>query len=162
MILGAALLSGCTNLDEIYYSEISQNIYFSTKENVYAALARPYTKWRGTHEWAPWLLQEITTDEICVTQKGTDYENGGIYRQLHWHTWDPDHKHIYNTYFQMGEGISYALAMIRELSDVDYVSLGLTEDDRSNHIQQLKVLVAYSYLRALDFFAECRFTGSSL
>lgn len=152
MILGAALLSGCTNLDEIYYSEISQNIYFSTKENVYAALARPYTKWRGTHEWAPWLLQEITTDEICVTQKGTDYENGGIYRQFHWHTWDPDNKHIYNTYFQMGEGISYALAMIRELSDVDYVSLGLTEDDRSNHIQQLKVLVAYSYLRALDFF----------
>ena len=152
MILCAAFLSGCTNLDEIYYSEISQNIYFSTKENVYAALARPYTKWRGTHEWAPWLLQEITTDEICVTQKGTDYENGGIYRQLHWHTWDPDHKHIYNTYFQMGEGISYALAMIRELSDVDYVSLGLSETDRSNHILQLKVLVAYSYLRALDFF----------
>ena len=152
MILCAAFLSGCTNLDEIYYSEISQNIYFSTKENVYAALARPYTKWRGTHEWAPWLLQEITTDEICVTQKDTDYENGGIYRQLHWHTWDPDHKHIYNTYFQMGEGISYALAMIRELSDVDYVSLGLSETDRSNHILQLKVLVAYSYLRALDFF----------
>lgn len=152
MIPVAAILAGCTNLDELYYSEISQNIYFSTKENVYAALARPYTKWRGTHEWSPWLLQEITADEMCVTQKGTDYESGGIYRQLHWHTWDPDNVHIYSTYFQMGEGISYALAMIKELSDVDYESLGLTEDDRYNHILQLKVLVAYSYLRALDFF----------
>lgn len=46
IIVAAVLvfLGGCTNLDEIYYSEISQNVYFKTKENVYAALARPYTK----------------------------------------------------------------------------------------------------------------------
>lgn len=151
-VAASALFAGCTNLDEIYYSEISQNIYFQTKDNVYAALARPYTKWRGTHEFSPWMLQEIVTDEFCVTQKGTDYESGGVYRQLHWHTWDPDHIHVYNTYFQMGEGISYALAMIKELSSVDYVSLGLTEKDRQDHILQLRVLVAYSYLRALDYF----------
>lgn len=151
-VAASALFAGCTNLDEIYYSEISQNIYFQTKDNVYAALARPYTKWRGTHEFSPWMLQEIVTDEFCVTQKGTDYESGGVYRQLHWHTWDPDHIHVYNTYFQMGEGISYALAMIKELSNVDYVALGLTEKDRQDHILQLRVLVAYSYLRALDYF----------
>lgn len=151
-VAASALFAGCTNLDEIYYSEISQNIYFQTKDNVYAALARPYTKWRGTHEFSPWMLQEIVTDEFCVTQKGTDYESGGVYRQLHWHTWDPDHVHVYNTYFQMGEGISYALAMIKELSNVDYVALGLTEKDRQDHILQLRVLVAYSYLRALDYF----------
>lgn len=151
-IAATVLLAGCTNLDEIYYSEISQNIYFQTKDNVYAALARPYTKWRGTHEFSPWMLQEVVTDEFCVTQKGTDYESGGVYRQLHWHTWDPDHTHVYATYFQMGEGISYALAMMKELSTVDYVSLGLTEKDRQDHLLQLKVLVAYSYLRALDYF----------
>ena len=150
--MSLAFVLGCTNLDEIYYSEISQNVYFKTKENVYAALARPYTKWRGTHEFYPWMLQEVVTDEFCVTQKGTDYESGGRYRHLHWHTWDPDHDVIYTTYFQMGEGISYALAMISELSDVDYVALGLTEEDRRHHIMQLKTLVAYSYLRALDYF----------
>ena len=148
----AAFFTGCTDLDEIYYSEISQNVYFKTKENVYAALARPYTKWRGTHEFNPWMLQEIVTDEFCVTQKGTDYESGGRYRLLHWHTWTPDHDVITNVYMQMGEGISYALAMISELSDVDYESLGLTEADRQNHILQLRTLVAYAYLRALDYF----------
>ena len=74
--MSLAFVLGCTNLDEIYYSEISQNVYFKTKENVYAALARPYTKWRGTHEFYPWMLQEVVTDEFCVTQKGTDYESG--------------------------------------------------------------------------------------
>ena len=119
-ILGAAVFfAGCTNLDEIYYSEIAQNTYFSTKENIYAALARPYTKWRGTHEFAPWMMQEIVADEFCVTQKGADYESGGVYRQFHWHTWTPEHGNIYATYFQMGEGISYALAMIDEMSDLD-------------------------------------------
>lgn len=151
-ICSAFLLAGCMDLNEIYYSEISQNVYFKTKDNVYAAVARPYTKWRGTHEFSPWMLQEVVTDEFCVTQKGTDYESGGVYRQLHWHAWDPEHTHVYNTYFQMGEGISYALAMAKELSEVNYESLGLTEADRQSHLAQMKILVAYSYLRALDFF----------
>ena len=144
--------AGCTNLDEIYYSEIAQNTYFSTKDNIYAALARPYTKWRGTHEFNPWMMQECVADEFCVTQKGADYESGGVYRQFHWHTWTPEHSNIYNVYFQMGEGISYALAMIDELSALDYPSFGLTEHDKADHILQLKMLVGYSYMRALDFF----------
>lgn len=152
-LIGAAVfMAGCTDLDEIYYSEIAQNTYFSTKDNIYAALARPYTKWRGTHEFAPWMMQECVADEFCVTQKGVDYEGGGQYRQYHWHTWTPDHGWLYTTYFQMGEGISYALAMIDELSALDYPSFGLTEHDKADHILQLKMLVAYSYMRSLDFF----------
>ena len=151
-LIGAAVfMAGCTNLDEIYYSEIAQNTYFSTKDNIYAALARPYTKWRGTHEFEPWMLQECAADEFCVSQKGADYADER-YRQLQWHTWTPDNSAIYNTYFQMGEGISYALAMIDELSDLDYPSFGLTEHDKADHILQLKMLVGYSYMRALDFF----------
>ena len=38
MLSAAALLSGCTDLDEIYYSEIAQNTYFGSKDNIYAAL----------------------------------------------------------------------------------------------------------------------------
>ncbi len=152
MLSVAALLGGCTDLDEIYYSEIAQNTYFGSKDNIYAALARPYTKWRGIQGWNPWMLQEIVTDEFCVTQKGADYESGGIYRQLHWHTWTPEHSTIYGTYFQMGEGISYALAMISELSDLDYSKYGLTEEDKADHVMQLRMLAAHSYMRALDLF----------
>lgn len=152
LLCTVAVFPGCTNLDEIYYSEIAQNTYFRTKDNIYAALARPYTKWRGTHEFSPWMLQETVTDEFCVSQKGADYESGGVYRQLHWHTWTPEHSHIYNTYFQIGEGISYALAMIGELSALDYNDYGLSDKDQKDHILQLRMLVAYSYLRGLDFF----------
>ena len=128
-LLGAAVFfAGCTDLDEIYYSEIAQNTFFKTKDNIYAALARPYTKWRGTHQFDPWMLQECVSDCFCVSQKGADYADER-YRQLQWHTWTPDNSAIYNTYFQMGEGISYALAMIDELSDLDYPSFGLTEQE---------------------------------
>lgn len=146
------LNSGCTNLDEIYYSEVSQNTFFQTKNDIYAALARPYTRWRGIWSLNTFQLNEITTDEICVTQKGADFESGGIYRQLHWHTWNPDHSGIYTAYTQLGQGISYPLAIIKELSNLDYTKYGLTEEDKQNHILQLKVLAAHSYLRALDFF----------
>ena len=151
LFCAAVFFAGCTDLDEIYYSEIAQNTFFKTKDNIYAALARPYTKWRGTHQFDPWMLQECVSDCFCVSQKGADYADER-YRQLQWHTWTPDNSAIYNTYFQMGEGISYALAMIDELSDLDYPSFGLTEQEKSDHILQLKMLVAYSYMRALDFF----------
>lgn len=151
LLCTAVLFAGCTNLDEIYYSEIAQNTFFSTKDNIYAALARPYTKWRGTHEFSPWMLQECVADEFCVSQKGADYADER-YRQLQWHTWTPDNSAIYDTYFQIGEGISYALAMISELSDLDYPSFGLSETEQTDHILQLKMLVAYSYMRGLDYF----------
>ena len=160
MLSAAVLLSGCTDLDEIYYSEIAQNTYFGSKDNIYAALARPYTKWRGIQGWNPWMLQEIVTDEFCVTQKGADYESGGIYRQLHWHTWTPEHSTIYQTYFQMGEGISYALAMISELSDLDYskyggaVLLGIDKVVVKSHGSSKAESICASVLQAKDAAAS--------
>lgn len=45
-----------------------------------------------------------------------------------------------------------ALACKEDLSGVDYVSLGMTEELKADHQMQLQTLVAYFYLRGLDFY----------
>lgn len=49
-------------------------------------------------------------------------------------------------------GVAMALACKEDLSGVDYVSLGMTEELKADHQMQLQTLVAYFYLRGLDFY----------
>ena len=59
--------SGCTNLDEKWYSEVTPDTYFTSKETVYSFLVRSFTHWRWFHGFDRAILQECTTDEMCVT-----------------------------------------------------------------------------------------------
>ena len=41
--------SGCTNLDEKWYSEVTPDTYFTSKETVYSFLVRSFMHWRIGH-----------------------------------------------------------------------------------------------------------------
>lgn len=61
--------SDCTNLDEKWYSEVTPDTYFTSKETVYSFLVRSFTHWRWFHGSTVPLFKNDTTDEMCVTQK---------------------------------------------------------------------------------------------
>ena len=143
--------SGCTNLDEKWYSEVTPDTYFTSKETVYSFLVRSFTHWRWFHGFDRAILQECTTDEMCVTQKGIHY-NDVRYSQLQHHDWTPLHPNNEETWRGVGMGVAMALACKEDLSGVDYVSLGMTEELKADHQMQLQTLVAYFYLRGLDFY----------
>ena len=143
--------SGCTNLDEKWYSEVTPDTYFTSKETVYSFLVRSFTHWRWFHGFDRAILQECTTDEMCVTQKGIHY-NDVRYAQLQHHDWTPLHPNNEETWRGVGMGVAMALACKEDLAGVDYVSLGMTEELKADHQMQLQTLVAYFYLRGLDFY----------
>lgn len=143
--------SGCTNLDEKWHSEVTPDTYFTSKETVYSFLVRSFTHWRWFHGFDRAILQECTTDEMCVTQKGIHY-NDVRYAQLQHHDWTPLHPNNEETWRGVGMGVAMALACKEDLAGVDYVSLGMTEELKADHQMQLQTLVAYFYLRGLDFY----------
>ena len=61
--------SGCTNLDEKWYSEVTPDTYFTSKETVYSFLVRSFTHWRWFHGFDRAILQECTTDEMVSHKK---------------------------------------------------------------------------------------------
>lgn len=134
--------------------------YFTSKETVYSFLVRSFTHWRWFHGFDRAILQECTTDEMCVTQ-GIHY-NDVRYSQLQHHDWTPLHPNNEETWRGVGMGVAMALACKEDLSGVDYVSLGMTEELKADHQMQLQTLVAYFYLRGLDFYGVCLFTGALL
>src|SRR5688500_19345351 len=44
------------------------------------------------------LLNEVTSDEALVPTRGGDWDDGGVFRVLHAHTWTPIHTYIKGTF----------------------------------------------------------------
>ncbi|MEH6680439.1 MAG: RagB/SusD family nutrient uptake outer membrane protein [Sediminicola sp.] len=66
---------------------------FQTQENMYA-------------------LSEVTSDELLVPTRGTDWGDNGVWRQLHTHTWRPDHVFIKNSWNNLNQSIFRATEII--------------------------------------------------
>jgi hypothetical protein len=150
-ILLSLTLSGC-NLDEKFYSEVTPSTFITTSDNAYAVLARPFTHWQWYVTKDRWYLQELTTDEMINPKRGSDWYDGGIYYRLHYHTWTADDSNITETYDGTTGGIAYCLEAIDDISKANYSSIGLTDEDKADNVQQLKSLMAWFYMRGLDYF----------
>ncbi|NJB71823.1 hypothetical protein GGR42_002285 [Saonia flava] len=48
-------------------------------------------------------LSEVTTDTQLIPTRGSDWGDNGIWRQLHQHSWTPDHAYITNVWNQWNE-----------------------------------------------------------
>ena len=55
-------------------------------------------------------------------------------------------------------GVAQSWSALEDLENIDFVSVGLTEEDRVSMINQLNVLAASFYLDGLDMLVVCLFT----
>lgn len=145
------VLNSCS-LEEIYYSEVTPDTFIKDKNSVNAILSRPFAQLSDYVGWERWYLQELTTDEMVCPQRGADWYNGGEYFRLHYHTWNPDDRFIVNTYNSTMSNISMILEAKSDLENVDYESIGLTEELKQNHLLQLDVLEMHFLKKGLDYF----------
>lgn len=162
IMLPLLILSACS-LEEKYYSAVTPETYYTSKSAVYSALVRPFTHWRWFQTYDRFQLQEYTGDVLCAPQRYQHWEDGSEWKQLHYHTWTPDHPCIAETYRAIGMGISLAYSIMQDLEDLDYTTVGLTAADQADHVNQLRCLAAYFYLKGLDYFGGIPlYTGYSV
>ena len=152
-LLAAAAVTSC-ELDEKFYSKVTPDNFFTAPENTYAVLGRPFTHLKYFVSNDRWYLQELTSDEMTCPfrTKGKDFYNNGEYVRLQEHTWTSVDRFVENCYIAPVQGVARSIASREDLAGVDYISLGLTDQDKSWQLSQLDCLTAYYYMRALDFF----------
>jgi hypothetical protein len=119
---------------------------------VKAVLFRPFThaSWYMGND--RWNLQEYTADQFAITTKGRHWYNGGENERYHYHRWTPDDGWISGTWQGTLMGVGLALDAKNDLAAVDYTAFGLTQANRDDHVNQLNTLIAFFYLRGLDYF----------
>ncbi|GAA0542743.1 RagB/SusD family nutrient uptake outer membrane protein [Chitinophaga japonensis] len=146
------ILGGCTNLDQEFYDRVTPETFFKSEKDIKAALYRPFTHARWYLGEDRWNLQEYTADQFAITTKGRHWYNGGENERYHYHRWTPDDNWIWGTWRGTLMGVALALDTKQDLEKLDYTKFALTQADKDDHINQLTTLIAFFYLRGLDYF----------
>src|SRR6266567_1804488 len=81
-------LQGCTDLNETPISSITPSNFFHTPGEVLAALAGVYAGLRNTaSEGEYWGVSEVSTDEMVVPTRGSDWYDNGTWLETHRQVW---------------------------------------------------------------------------
>ncbi len=153
-ILTAAFIlsAGCTKLDQTFYDKVTPETFYKSEKDIKAALYRPFTHARWYLGADRWNLQEFTADQFAITTKGRHWYNGGENERYHYHRWTPDDGWVWGTWRGTLMGVALALDTKKDLEKLDYTKFALTQADKDDHLNQLNTLIAFFYLRGLDYF----------
>lgn len=148
------LLSTSCNVDPVFYSQVVPDTYYTNSDAVWSRFNRPFTHWRWwvAHNDSRIRLMDVGTDAMCVPTRGNDWFDGAVYQNLHHHRLTDDMGVTKDGWDLVTMGVAQSWSAIEDLEDVDFVKVGLTEEDRTSMLNQLNVLAASFYLDGLDMF----------
>lgn len=139
------------NLDEITYSEVKEDAYKYT--DPYKAMGIVYANMRGLFSHTGYsIAQEASTDELVMPANASGWDDGGIYKRMHLHTWNSENPQMANMWNSMYVGVSNANRVIEQL-DTGKIEMpaGL---DKKNFVAEMRVARAFFYWLLMDNFGD--------
>ncbi len=152
-VLFGALISftACTDLeleetDSIFREDSGDG--FSGVSDIPSALTNSYNSIRdqlNTQENL-YALQEVTSDEMLVPTRGTDWGDNGLWRSLHQHTWDSNHQFLLNSWNNHNRNVFNLSELIAPESNAN-----------PQQLAEAKFLRAFSMFWVMDLFGQVPF-----
>jgi starch-binding outer membrane protein, SusD/RagB family len=121
---------------------------FDGVDDVAGSIDEIYNRMRGQTEnqGGLYALTEVTTDELLVPTRGTDWGDNGVWRTLHTHTWSATHPDIVGVWNDKNGNILRATEVIHEFSNANATQLA-----------EAKFLRAYNMWIVMDFWGQVPF-----
>lgn len=152
-ILFCTVTISCTDLDAPVYESV--NNFWQTEEQIEQGVAKAYVQLRGYvptfFDGVPnvYDLHEMSSDEIIVPNRGTDWNDGAIWEELWKHTWTSRSLSVSDGWQFIFDGVATTNQIIESLENlkkppVDIVPL----------VAELRTLRAFYYYQALDLFGN--------
>ena len=153
LFAGFGLICSCTDLeleptDSIFREPVEAG-EFPGVADVEGSLTNAYNAIQShlqTQE-SLYALQEVTSDELLIPTRGTDWGDNGVWRTLHQHTWNSSHHFILNTWNNFNSSIFGATEIIE------------TEKATPEQVAQAKFIRAFSMFWIIDLFGQVPFRG---
>ncbi|MEN0056803.1 MAG: RagB/SusD family nutrient uptake outer membrane protein [Mucilaginibacter sp.] len=103
VIVSIGTFSSCTKLDVPVESQYVQSNFPVTDADYTALLGSIYSNLSSSFAVPYWRMQDMSTDEAILPARDGNFDDGGQYRQLHYHTWTFDHPNVISVW-QWGFG----------------------------------------------------------
>jgi hypothetical protein len=114
LFLACALPACDNNLEEEVYSDVTEGTYVFTDAN--KAIGLLYANMRslfGHTTW--WMAQETTSDAIVMPANASGWDDGGIYKRMHLHTWNSENVQINSMWNSLYRGVINANRIIEQI-----------------------------------------------
>jgi hypothetical protein len=154
ILLSALITGSCTKLDEHIYDKVDAAGFLTRRDDVIRDFLRPF-------EHGYWSIQgndvyaagENSTDEIGTYNRQGDWQDGGYYQRMHYHTWTPTDNFTSGAWTNFYQGIVLSTNSLQDMESIkDPSKLSLTDAELTDFKSELHTMRAWFYLRAFDFY----------
>ena len=148
LAVSAFCLTGCFDLKEEAYSEILQESFVPTDQDVAALLASSYSEFGAFMDWYGMFdAQEEAADVVITPARPNGWVDGGVYQRMHEHSWYADDPGSpASLYYYAFTGINAANRVMDQVKDGTLN----TGDLKDAILDELKAVRAVWYAVLLD------------
>ncbi|WP_286849405.1 MULTISPECIES: RagB/SusD family nutrient uptake outer membrane protein [Sphingobacterium] len=132
-------LGSCTDLDVDIKLQLTE--FPDSERAAEAILADVYAAYRGAMGRDHWMAQTLSADEAVSVSMGTDWFDGGRYREFHLHNWNADNGLLPSIWNDASTGITLANNAI-----------ALFGEDKEKLTAPARAIRAYYYFILMDNF----------
>ena len=152
--ISALWLTACS-LDETPYTQLPESEAYKTPDAVYInTVAGLYSGLRsviGT-DHGNWDMNAITTDEAMIPTRGSDWDDGGVWRSLFRHQWTPSMNMFNNMWNDRYTAIGRCNQSLKIIEEAKAANPSVTFYD--TYIAEVRAIRAFAYFYLLDNFAR--------
>ena len=156
--LGLALVVGlvvpfnsCTDLDPELFSDLSRDNFPSGQGDIIGLYLSAYTRLLPMMEHNSYMsIQEVSTDEIMIPVRGSDWNDGGIWVRTHRQTFAANDAQFNNAWIFLYQGVQQANLVIQTIEETEAIA----EEDKTSFLSEIRSLRAYWYMLLMDAFGN--------
>lgn len=153
-VVCALASASCTNLDEVVYSSLTQSTYKYSEDDLIPSIIACYTPLRSYFGHGTlWAMDVTTTDMIVMPPNSTGWDDGGIYRRMHYHKWNSEQSHINSAWNTTWKGIGLCNNLLSQLTE-DTNPFKVSEAQLKAASAEVRAIRAYYYWIVVDNWGD--------
>jgi len=141
--------TSCRKLDVTVDSQYVAANFPATEADYSALLGTMYSNLSSNFAVNYWRMQELSTDEAIIPARDGNFDDGGQFRQLHYHTWTFDHPNVIGIWQWGFGGINNCNRLINLTN-----ASGASATGKSSTIAEIKAMRALYYFFMMDIYGN--------
>ena len=143
--------NSCTDLEPEVFSDLTPENFPQNAEDLETFYLSAYTRLYPMMNHGGYMsIQEVSSDEIMIPQRGSDWFDGGIWLRTHRGTFAADDPQFNGAWTFLYQGALQANSVISAIE----ASGSLTDAEKAPFLAELRSLRAYFYWLLLDSFGD--------
>lgn len=153
MLLAGALFipfQSCTDLEPEVFGDLTPANFPTSEADIISSYLNVYTNLYPMMNHGGYMsIQEISSDEMMIPQRGSDWFDGGIWLRTHRQAFDPQDGQFNGAWSFLYQGALKANIVIDAIEQSS-----LAEADKAVFLAELRTLRAYFYYQLTDSFGD--------